>query len=158
MTSSDQRWLHHPGQCVDGPPTEDHHDIDGKDLDRCEWHLRKHELWLGARDQHVSRARKQALAAGLPFDREATVRAREAETPYDLRRRPDRYRGAMPVPPDQVRRLRTTVTELLQAKTALDAAHRDEAPMSVHERLRLLKAIEKHTALLDALLRQVEQG
>ena len=63
----------------------------------------------------------------------------------------------MPVPPAQVRRLRATVAELLQAKTALDAPHRDGDAMPPGERLRLLQAIEAQAGLLDALLRRVEQ-
>jgi len=41
--------------------------------------------------------------------------------------------------------------------TALGVAYRDDALMPPSQRLRLLKAIEGHSALVDGLLSRVEQ-
>lgn len=105
----------------------------------------------------MSRSRAAARDAGVPFDRDQIVADRETDQPYAPRRRSDRARGALPVPPPQVRRVRATLAALLQAKTALDAAHRDDTPMRPADRVALLTAVQQHSILLDTLLRRVNQ-
>lgn len=65
----------------------------------------------------------------------------------------DRSRGVQPIPPPEVRRLRVTVAELLDAKLPVDTAHREGEDLTTRQLNRLLTAIEKHAALVNRLLR-----
>ena len=79
-------------------------------------------------------------------------RAREQDTPWEPNLLSERARGALPVPPAQVRLLRKTVGELINAKLPIDTANREGEELTARQLNRLLTAIEKHAALVNSLL------
>ena len=140
-------------QCVDGRVTGEPHDIDGSHYERCSRHQHQRTLWRKARDIYVTRQQQKAVAAGEPFDREAALLAREQSKPWLPHLLGDGARGAVTVERLDVRRLRTTVGNLLDAKLPVDTAHREGEDLTTGQLNRLLTAIEKHAALVNRLIR-----
>lgn len=144
-------------QCVDGRTTGEPHDIDGSHYERCTEHLAQHTRWRKARDIYVSRQEAKAAKAGRPFDKEAVLLAREQAKPWRPGVLSDRARGILPIRPPEVRRLRLTVAELLDAKLPVDTAHREGEDLTTKQLNRLLTAIEKHATLVNSLLKDVRR-
>lgn len=144
-------------QCVEGRVTGEPHDIDGSHYSQCSEHLAQHTRWRKARDVYVGRQKAKAEAAGEHFDKAAALRAREQDTPWRPDLLSDRARGVLPILPPEVKRLRTTVAELLDAKLPVDTAHREGEGLTRKQLNRLLTAIERHAALVNSLLKDVRR-
>jgi len=140
-------------QCADARATGEPHDIDGSHYARCREHHQQHKRWRKARNTHVARAAARAAENNQPFDQNAAVLAREKAKPWLPGLVGDRALGVIPIRQPDVRRLRTTVAELLDAKLPVDTAHREGEDLTTKQLNRLLTAIEKHAALVNSILK-----
>lgn len=146
-------------QCDAGRITGERHDIDGPHHDLCNEHHADNTRWRKARNIYVARQEQAASAAGQPFDRAAALKAREEAKPWRPDRLSDRARGVLPLSPPEVRLLRRTVDDLVDALLPVSTAYREGQGEDVTTKQMnlLLTTAQKHATYLKSLLKDVRR-